>query len=106
MVLRDVEIKRFKALQDLPDNWDGYGAKPPTQAALGRAARLVDILGKHGMETPSISPRTSGGICLEWTTEMVQWDIDFWIDAEGSVESFVVDDQEYRTTLVEAVDRE
>jgi len=69
----DSARRRLADLTRLGQNWDSYGAVPPTSTAIDGALQFIDragklfwrILGERARPT-SISPLPSGGIELEW----------------------------------------
>ena len=65
-------FREIFALLDLPANWDGEGAVPPTAVAVGHAiewlAGLYESLARKGGAwlAPLISDSADGGVMFEW----------------------------------------
>jgi hypothetical protein len=50
------------------ENWDGYGAKPITEATRTFASKLMKLL-PTTLGTPDVAPAGDGSIALEWIPE-------------------------------------
>ena len=77
---------------NLPKDWDGYGALPPTREladfALNTIAEPVERFGE-----PDICPRGDGGIDFEWNGG--GWlSLDIGINRDNTVEALVTDAKE------------
>jgi len=59
-----VELSKI-ALECRDANWDGYGAKAVSRAALGEAARFIGAL-PLGVRAPSVGIEPDGHVTLEW----------------------------------------
>jgi hypothetical protein len=57
------------SLRSLPENWDGEGSKPPTEAAVDAAVGLISAVATFGfaeLPTPYLYPVPGGGAQMEW----------------------------------------
>jgi hypothetical protein len=61
-------IKRLNKVLSLPENWDGYGSRPPTQAAANTAMDLIISINIDDLVPLRVVPVSGGGIQLEWET--------------------------------------
>ena len=65
-------LQQLATLELLSEDWDGYGAVPPTTVALKEARRLIrDVQRGATTQIPEaspydVSPVPSGGIAIEW----------------------------------------
>src|SRR5436853_75318 len=60
-------VRKIITYQHLGDNWDGFGAKPPSRELLVSAVGLAYLLSEEGVEPPHrIAPGVDGCITLEW----------------------------------------
>lgn len=68
----------IEQLAGLPQDWDGYGATPPTPTTLTYAWLLSSQLVESGWPTPQVFPTRSGGFQLEWQLShaSLEWEID------------------------------
>ncbi|MGV3724590.1 MAG: hypothetical protein ACO1SX_27150, partial [Actinomycetota bacterium] len=71
----------YAALLELPENWDSYGAKPITPAAVETAARVAAVLKARD---PQAMPLACGGVQLEWHADGV--DVEIEIGADGEID--------------------
>jgi hypothetical protein len=63
----DAMMDEITAMQDLGEDWDGLGAKPPSQELLQSSLGLAHVLEEKGMEPPSaVSVTTSGSVVMVW----------------------------------------
>jgi hypothetical protein len=53
-------------LQELPPNWDSYGAYPISSKSIKTAFTIVREVILKGAPDPIIVPTSAGGIQLEW----------------------------------------
>jgi len=58
-------LQRLDELARLPNNWDSYGAKTITGAAIDEARRLIRLC-EEPCQPPAIVPTNGGGVQLEW----------------------------------------
>jgi len=54
------------ALVGLEQDWDSYGALPPSRPVLQHAWALASMLVEQGMPIPQVFPTRNGGIQFEW----------------------------------------
>jgi len=88
-------LERFTELLDLPCNWDGEDAKPPSLAAAAAAKTIAYALRAHNVVGPDrIVPTLNGGIQMEWFTE------------EGYVEVEILSDGLHTEWMIETCDGE
>src|SRR5687768_491011 len=80
----------LQSLAELREDWDSYGAIPPSPMALERAWHHASALVEHGLAMPEVFPTRSGGIQLEWHRESVE--LEWEIDADGATGVFIFDD--------------
>lgn len=66
--------QRLVVLEKLQDDWDSYGAKAVTQAAIKTAKEILSSI--------SVFPRTDGGLIIELGDDI--WEIE--ISPEGVLE--------------------
>lgn len=93
---RDAILARLDELAGLKEDWDGYGAYPPSSVALTVAAQFVDQILREPLPPPIVVPVPSGGVQLEWAAGSVE--IDLEIGPDGSA-VFVCDDHGARDQL-------
>lgn len=77
------------ALGALPEDWDGYGAKPVSPLALNMAGNLIDALLRYPLPPPQLVPVPNGGVQLEWVGEAIEVDLELRPDGSAV---FVCDD--------------
>lgn len=67
----------LQALIDLDEDWDSYGALPPSPTALTFAWRAASSLLELGAR-PQVFPTRRGGVQLEWhgPRTSLEWEID------------------------------
>lgn len=53
-------------LRGLDDNWDGQGARAPSELACEIAHRLLDEAIRQGMPPDRVVPDVTGGVALYW----------------------------------------
>jgi hypothetical protein len=84
-------------LATLEDDWDGYGALPPTRGALERVWYLASMLVEEGFPVPQAFPTRKGGLQLEWHAPHASLEWEF--DPNGSTGLFIFDDHRTGATL-------
>jgi len=77
-------IKRLNKVLSLPQNWDSYGSRPPTQAAANTAMDLLTSIGIDYFVAPRVVPVSGGGLQLEWESGTRGLELEILDD--GSVE--------------------
>jgi hypothetical protein len=60
-------VQEILSYQHLGDNWDGYGAEPPSREVLESAIGLAYSYSQNGVEPPlRVAPGVTGSVILEW----------------------------------------
>jgi hypothetical protein len=72
---------RLAHVKELPANWDSYGARPVSVAAIEAALRLLGEVMADDLPLPDIVPTVSGGIQVEWHIANIDFEIE--VSAEG-----------------------
>jgi hypothetical protein len=64
----------FRVISELPDDWDGWGAPPPSKEAIACASSFVlDLQNKFGIEPDLIDPDAMGGVAIYFTANQNQY---------------------------------
>lgn len=58
--------KRLASLASLEDDWDSYGASPPTAASIETARYVLGRLALTDFRPSDIAPSAEGGVCLSF----------------------------------------
>jgi hypothetical protein len=68
----DEMITTLVNLHNLPEDWDGLGAKAPVAALLETAVELAQVLRQYGFRSPSrVGAGPDGEILLEWQDQHI-----------------------------------
>lgn len=60
-------VREIVAFQHLGEDWDGQGARPPSEEVLKSAIGLAYTLYEQGMDPPSrVVPGPEGSVLFEW----------------------------------------
>ncbi len=60
-------VQTVVEMQQLADDWDGFGAKAPSRELLESAVGLADLLHQRGIEPPQVVvPGVDGSVSFEW----------------------------------------
>lgn len=101
--------QRLDELAALPDDWDSYGAPPPSATAIRQARGTLlalteqpDLLGVPGVNPAHIAPLPSGGVQLEWTGPRAEIEVE--IDPEGKLAYLLIAQAGEQRTFTEAKD--
>jgi hypothetical protein len=88
----------IKALAELRENWDGYGAAAISEQTRDNALRFVSLIeaAPHGLPAPEISPKPNGTISFEWETPRVEAYLEI---GNTRYSGFVTTDQQPPTLL-------
>jgi len=79
-------LGRLSVIGGLADNWDGDGAKAPSDVALTAALGvLLKLLGRESA-TPAVVPTPEGGIQFEWHD--AGWDVEVEVDPYGTADAW------------------
>jgi hypothetical protein len=82
------KISKFHCLKD---NWDGYGAVPPSEAAIQNVVRMVEILPEMfatKLNKDDITPTPYGTILVEWVDEQNSLTLEIGDEKIGLVSDF------------------
>lgn len=103
---------RLKATASLADDWDTYGAEPPTGAARALAARILDILEESLMPPSRLMASAEGGIAMSFVEGHNRAEIEIYNSGEiavatysGQSEPVVRDVTDTESALNDAVDQ-
>jgi len=75
-------VERIKALEDLPLNWDSYGALPIDDRAVRATMNLIIEAEKTCCSPDRVVPLASGGLGLRWRSADVELEVD--VDTDKS----------------------
>lgn len=64
-------LRNLRELQDLPENWNSYGARCVDPRAIQIADRILRTSMTANTPTPTIIPTNQGGVDFEWETDSV-----------------------------------
>ena len=81
-------IEQLDAMRGLTENWDGYGAAPPSPEVIVLAQAFVGLLEAmrrafHAEEAIHVTPGRTGGVLIEWEDRLMQHEVE--INPDGSV---------------------
>lgn len=79
-------LNRMRTLSGLAPDWDGAGAKAPTEAALTAGLRLLPKVLSREAATPAVVPTPEGGVQFEWHD--AGWDVEIEIDSSGLADAW------------------
>lgn len=82
--------RKISAYKSLPPNWNSYGSPAPTEDAVTQALDFVFSALKDTHIQPRTNPVSGGGIQMEWSKDMREFEIEFLPD--GSIECLLVED--------------
>jgi hypothetical protein len=80
-------VGKLKEMEALHADWDSYGGKPLSDAAVLPAIQLA-LIGIHMCEAPNLFLRSNGGIGLRWHNGNRELEID--VDPNGKCTAFLV----------------
>jgi hypothetical protein len=99
--------RRLDELAALPEDWDSYGAPPPSATAIRHARRILlalteqtDLLDRIAVNPSHIAPLPSGGVQLEWVGSPVSIEVE--IDPEGKLAYLLINRIGEQRTFTEA----
>jgi hypothetical protein len=79
-------VQKMVALKNLGDDWDGQGARTPTEEILASAIGLAYTLRAQGVDPPSrVVPGPEGSVIFEWQSadgSYTEVEIVGWLAAE------------------------
>jgi hypothetical protein len=82
-------VQEIVSYQHLGDNWDGYGAEPPSREVLQSAIGLAYTYYQDGVEPPyRVAPGVAGSVIFEWQLADGTYatvEVDGWLHAEVMV---------------------
>ena len=76
------EFKRLGKLSYLVDNWDSYGAEPPTRGSIQLARQLFRSLSNNDLEPLAIDPSAEGGVCISFREGILYADFECFNNGE------------------------
>jgi hypothetical protein len=91
------------ALEQLPNDWDSYGAPRPERSALVPAKQAIRVAHEIGLDPVQVVPASEGGVALCFTQGDKYADLEFLND--GNVFSAVTDRQGFRQVWPVAVNQ-
>ena len=60
-------IRKIIEFQQLGEDWDGFGAKPPSRELLESAIALANVYYQKGVNPPQrVAPGVDGSVIFEW----------------------------------------
>ncbi len=60
-------VRKLVEFQALGEDWDGFGAKPPSEALLASAVGLAYLFSQHGVHPPGcVVPTPDGAVTFVW----------------------------------------
>ncbi len=75
-------------LENLRENWDGYGSSRIQPGALAAARKLVASVGLQDLPTPHVCPVSGGCVGLAW--QVRNKELELTVHPNGSIEYLVV----------------
>lgn len=66
MLSFDALIGCLEEMENLPDDWDGQGARQPSIAAFGNAYLVIPLACAAGRLPDRVTPDVMGGVALYW----------------------------------------
>ena len=78
-------LQSLYEISSLPENWDSYGSRPPTENAVECAKRLIIQIDRDNFLQPRIIPISGGGVQLAWHSGVRELEI------EISTSGFIVE---------------
>jgi hypothetical protein len=82
-------VKRILGFKKLSENWDSYGSKPPSEAAINKAIEFVLTVPSEKFQ-PRILPVSGGAVQLEWRKRGRGLQVEFLPD--GTNEYLLIED--------------
>jgi hypothetical protein len=73
----DLALSQLAKLKDLPENWNGYGARPIDQSMVDAASHFLLGLSDDDITTPQIVPMTRGRLQFEWHRDNRSLELEF-----------------------------
>jgi hypothetical protein len=58
--------QRLALMTELPANWDSFGARSPSTAAVRQAEDILVWFAVPGVPPPDVFPTSEGGVQIEW----------------------------------------
>jgi hypothetical protein len=102
-------LRRLADLAGLPEDWDSYGASPPSARAISTAYNLLFALeDRFGpsigeqLQPYAVAPLASGGVQLQWRG--LQREIEVDIDPTGRLGYLLIEGESAARTFSEADD--
>lgn len=90
-----VAMERLNQLSRLPDDWDGFGSRPPSERAIQTAGRVIGLVHRaFQLVSPeaavplAIVPVSGGGVQVEWRG--ISGDVEVEIEHDGAMSCLAV----------------
>jgi len=77
-------MRRLGEIANLPQDWDSYGSRPPTSAAVEIVMDLLSKIDNFNLPSTRVVPVSGGGVQLEWN--VAERGLRLEISGEGSAE--------------------
>jgi len=69
-------LQSLYEVSSLPEDWDSYGSRPPTEEAIECAKRLIVQIDRDSFLQPRITPISGGGVQLAWHSGIRELEIE------------------------------
>jgi len=69
-------LGELESFAQLEANWDSYGGSPISERAVSEATRVIESCKVWGLEFPEVVPMSSGGVALEWHSDLAEVEIE------------------------------
>jgi hypothetical protein len=58
------QVEKVRSFRKLPQNWDSYGAEPPSPAAVFWAEEVLETVSLKGYQSGWVEPSAEGGVMI------------------------------------------
>lgn len=88
----DRALSKLSELLELPENWNGYGARAVDPRVVPTVLNLlVEILATGDPPFPDLIPTVDGGVQMEWHTEALDFEIE--VSPTNEVRAYYCDEE-------------
>lgn len=94
-------LDRLQHLSKLPDGWDSYGGRAPSDESVFTALLVISHTLKYESAPPAIVPLSEGGVQLEWYGNGEELEIR--IGSSGQISAIRFDEREGRGEEIDQV---